>query len=67
MSNMTSGPNREPQQQEGISTRAWITTVLVAGIVLFVVFFTWIENTSNLSSNNSDAPVSGTGTSVPSP
>ncbi|HWU32935.1 MAG TPA: hypothetical protein VN108_08675 [Marmoricola sp.] len=52
------------QGSEGITTRAWVTFVLVAAALLFVVFFTWFQNTSNLDKNPTNNPVSGPGNTV---
>ena len=63
MSNLNPRPETRPEGSEGISTKAALTFVLVAAVVLFVVFFTWFQNTQNYDPNP-NAPVSGTGSSA---
>lgn len=63
MSNTTPPHQTEPQGTEGISTRMWVSIVVVGAAILAVVFFTWFQNTQNLDTNVNN-PVSGTGSNV---
>jgi len=55
---MTPGtPNHEP---EGPRLRSWLLGALIAALILFAVFFTWYQNTSNLNENPQQSPVSNT-------
>ena len=59
------GPDYEQDQQpEGPRLRSWLLGALIAGVLLFIVFFTWYHNTSNLDqapSNGNDSPFSFSG------
>lgn len=53
---MAPGRDNEPERTEGITTKMWVSVVLVGVVVLFIVFFTWFRNTANLTPphNNGD-------------
>ena len=45
MASMHSGPDDQNPQQEGPRIRTVIFGFVLAGLVLFAIFFTWYQNT----------------------